>query len=503
VGLVAPLGPARLATLPAGVGRPAYDRAALRSGIVHLGLGAFVRAHLALATEAALNAGADPCWGICGVSLRHADVRDALAPQQGLYTVATRDADDAGRARERLQVVGCVHETLVAPEDPAAVLARIAAPTARIVSLTVTEKGYCRDPADPAQRALHHDHPDIRADLADAAAPRSALGFIVRGLALRRAGGLGGLTLLPLDNLPANGATLHALVLALADRIDTALARWIDTHCSFPASMVDRIVPRTTPADVDAVARGLGCRDAAPVIAEPFFDWAVEDRFFAGRPDWPCGGARLVASAEPFERLKLRMVNGAHSCIAYLGAMAGWPTVDAALRQPAMRAFVDALLRDEVVPTLPALPGLDVEAYRASLLQRFANPALAHRTQQIAMDGSQKLPQRLLGTVRDRLAQRQPVSRLAFGLAAWLHYLRGLDERGNRYPIEDPQADALERWRLAAAAAGDAAAEARHWLRFAPVFGDLGGHASLADEIARALGALREKGVAAALAAVA
>jgi fructuronate reductase len=267
--------------------------------------------------------------------------------------------------------------------------------------------------------------------------------------------------------------------------------------------MVDRIVPRTTTADVEAVALSLGCRDAAPVITEPFFDWAVEDRFVAGRPEWTRGGARFVARAEPFERLKLRLVNGAHSCIAYLGAMAGWPTVDAALRQPVLRHFVDALLRDEVAPTLPTLPGLDVEAYRAALLQRFTNPALAHRTQQIAMDGSQKLPQRLLGTVRDRLALRQPVSRLAFGVAAWLHYLRAVDEQGRRYAIDDPLADALEQWRRAAAAAGDAAAEARHWLRFAPVFGDLVAHEPLADAIAHGLVALRGRGVVAALAALA
>ncbi len=470
--------------------QPRYRREDLQLGIVHLGMGAFVRAHMAVATEAALHATGDLRWGICGVSLRHADVRDALVPQQGLYTVATRDADEHGQARQHLQVVGCVRELLVAPDNPAAVLQRLAAAATRIVSLTITEKGYCRDPANGT---LQWDHPDIVADLTQPDAPRSALGYLARSLALRRAQGLGGITLLSLDNLPANSHTLRGLLLALAERLDPALADWITTHCSFPCSMVDRIVPRTTAADVDVVSRALGCQDAAPVLAEPFFDWAVEDHFAAGRPDWQHGGARFVPEAAPWETLKLRMVNGAHSCIAYLGAAAGWATVDAALGHEPLRRFVDALLRDEVAPTLPALPGLDHETYRAALLQRFANPALAHRTQQIAMDGTQKLPQRLLGTVRQRLVQGQPIKHLALGLAAWVHYLSGQDETGARYAIDDPLAGALQAH--LAAAPTDALDAARHWLRFATVFGDLADCEPLARNMALALAALRQHGV--------
>jgi len=487
---LARLGSAALAALPASVQRPRYRREDLHTGIVHLGLGAFVRAHMALATEAALHATGNLRWGLCGVSLRHAEVRDALAPQQGLYSVATRDADEHGWPRQRLQVVGCVRELLVAPEDPAAVLQRLAAPATRIASLSITEKGYCRD---PASGTLQWAHPDIQADLGEPHAPRSALGYLARGLALRRAQGLGGISLLSLDNLPANGQTLRALLLALSERLDPALAAWIDAECSFPCSMVDRIVPRSTAADLAAVAQDLGCDDAAAVLAEPFFDWAVEDHFIADRPDWGAGGARFVTAAAPWETLKLRMVNGAHSCIAYLGAMAGWATVDVALGHAPLRRFVDDLLRDEVVPTLPALPGLDLGSYRAALLQRFANPALAHRTQQIAMDGTQKLPQRLLGTVRQRLALGMPVRHLALGLAAWLHYLRGQDEAGARYPIDDPLALPLQQHR--AGAPVDTLAEAHHWLRFAPVFGDLAGNETLAQALALSLTALRQRGV--------
>jgi fructuronate reductase len=496
VELVMRLGTDSLRALPGGVARPRYAREALRPGIVHLGIGAFMRAHLAAATEAAIEADGDLRWGIVGVSLRQPGTRDALAPQQGLYTLAIRDADAQGAPRQRLQVLGCVRELLVAPEDPQAVLERIADADARIVSLTVTEKGYCHD---PARGALRFEHPDIGHDLAHAAAPRSAIGFIARGLALRRARGLGPLTLMSLDNLPANGRLLRGAVLAFAQRIDPALADWVAEGCAFPCSMVDRIVPRTTDADRDAVSAALGLQDAWPVLGEPFFDWAVEDRFAAGRPAWQDGGARFVADAAPWEKLKLRMVNGTHSSIAYLGAMAGWRTVDEAIGQPALAQHIERLMADEIEPTLPPLPGLDFGAYRAALLQRYANPALAHRTQQIAMDGSQKLPQRLLGAAADRLAAGLPIPRLALGIAAWLHYLRGVDEQGRGYSVDDPLAAPLTALVREAEAAPDALERARKLVGFAPVFGALAGAPALAAAVAPALQSLRERGVVATL----
>ena len=433
------LSPATLDRLPAEVARPTFDRQALQPGIVHLGIGGFMRAHLVPATEAAIAAG-DLRWGIVGVSLRQPGTRDALAPQGGLYTLALRDADATGRPRQRLQVMGAVRQLLVAPEDPAAVLAAIAAPATRIVSLTVTEQGYC---ADPASGRLRPDHADIAHDLARPLAPRSAIGVIVGGLAQRRAAGGGPLTLLSLDNLPANGRVLRGAVLALAEALDPALAGWIDAGCRFPCTMVDRIVPRSTDADRAGIAAALGLHDAWPVLAEPYFDWAVEDDFAAGRPDWTPAGARFVADAAPWERLKLRMVNGTHSCIAYLGVVAGWATVDQAVAEPLLCRHLQALMRDEIAPTLPPLPGLDPAAYGGQLLARFANPALAHRTRQIAMDGTLKLPQRLLDPLRERLRDGATIGRLALAVAAWLHHLRGVDEAGQAYPIDDPQADAL------------------------------------------------------------
>ena len=490
--------------MPATVTRPRYDRAALRKGIVHLGIGAFARAHLAAATEAALAAGDAPHWGIVGVSLRQADTHEALAPQSGLYTLALRDADDRGEARERLQVVGSLTDVLVAPADPAAVLERIAAPDTRIVSLTVTEKGYHHD---PASGRLREGDADLGHDLSHADAPRTSLGFLVHGLQRRRRRGLGPVTLLSCDNLPANGDTLRGLLLGFAARVDPALADWIGAQCTFPNAMVDRIVPRTTEADRARIGAALGLHDAWPVVAEPFTEWVVEDRFAAGRPAWEHAGVRFVERAEPFEKLKLRMVNGSHSTLAYLGGMAGWASVDEAIAQPALRRFVDTMMRDEIAPTLPALPGLDLDDYRARLLRRFANPALAHQTRQIAMDGSQKLPQRLLGTVRDRLRDGRSLNALALAVAAWLHHLRGVDEAGNAYTIEDPLAAALAQHAAVADQAAQGGADALQrelrrceaWCRFAPVFGDLAGNAALAECMAPQLLSLRERGVLATL----
>jgi fructuronate reductase len=493
------LHPTVFAALPPQVARPRYDRGALRSGIVHLGVGAFQRAHLAAATQAALHATGDLHWGITGVSLRHADTRDALAPQQGLYTLALRDGGPDGRPREQLQVIGALTGVLVAPEDPVVVLDAIAHSDTRIVSLTVTEKGYHHD---PATGTLRLDDADIRHDLAHSDAPRTTLGFIVRGLQRRQRHDRAPLTLLSCDNLPANGDTLRGLVLAFARQVDPSLHAWIAARCTFPNSMVDRIVPRTTPADRERISAVLGVDDAWPVVAEPFFDWVIEDRFAAGRPEWQHGGTRFVDHAEPFEQLKLRMVNGSHSALAYLGAMAGLRTVDQAVAQPVLRRYIDTLMRDEIAPTLPALPGMDLDTYRARLLQRFANPALAHQTQQIAMDGSQKLPQRLLGTVRDRLRAGLSIDHLALAVAAWVHYLRGCDEGGARYEIQDPLADALARQLATASRASLEPDRVASFCAYAPVFGDLGSDLRFVRAVARHTQSLREHGVLATLEAL-
>ncbi len=424
----------RLNAVPEGVERPRYDREAVGIGIVHLGLGAFHRGHMAVYVDDLLARGAGD-WAICGVSLRSPSVRDALAPQDGLYTLVERGPGDP-----RYRVIGAVKEALVAPDDPEAVLQRMARPETHIVSLTVTEKGYCHS---PATGVLDETHPDIVHDLTDPDAPRGAIGFLVSALERRMRADLPPFTVLSCDNLPNNGDTARDIVQRFADLSDPALSRWIDDHGAFPNTMVDRIVPATTDDDRAAVESALGCRDAWPVVTEPFRQWVIENQFSDGRPDWNAAGAQLVEDVAPFELMKLRLLNGAHSSLAYLGYLAGYQTVSDAMADPNMAAYIRRLMDEEVTPTLPVPPGTDLTAYKDALIERFRNPALKHRTWQIAMDGSQKLPQRLLGTIRDRLDAGQPIDCLALGIAAWMRYVTGIDERGEPIDVRDPLAELL------------------------------------------------------------
>ncbi len=477
------LSAATLASLPATVRRPAYDRASLRPGIVHLGLGAFARGHLAEYTEDALEKrfGA---WGIVGASLQRPDQRDRLKPQDGLYTLLK-----LAPAGPELRVIGSVLDVLVAPEGPSALLARIASPDTRIVSLTVTEKGYCHDPATGRLRA---DHPDILHDLENPEAPRSAVGILVAGLRLRRAEGRSPFTVLCCDNLPSNGHVLRGLVRDFAALTDDGLAAWIEAEGAFPATMVDRIVPATTEADIAEVAKLIGLDDAAPVIGEPFRQWAIEDTFVEGRPDWHDVGAQMVSEVAPFEFMKLRMLNGAHSSLAYLGYLAGHETVAEASGDPVFARFL-AGLWGEIIPTVPAPQGVVLADYARDLLVRFQNPAIRHRTWQIAMDGSQKLPQRLLGTIRERLKAGGGIDHLALGVAAWMRYVTGIDEKGGAIEVRDPLAAELKR--RAEAAGRDAAALSASLLGIGAIFGtDLPGEERFTKPVAAHLAALFDKG---------
>lgn len=478
------LGPDTIAALPAGVAVPRYDRSPLDVGIVHLGLGAFHRAHQAVYTDDALNRAAGP-WGICGVSLRNPDTRDALQPQAGLYTVAVRD-----ETGERLRVVGSIVGTLVAPEDPGAVLARLAHPGVRIVTLTVTEKGYCHN---PATGELDVRRADIRRDLSDPARPTSVPGFLVEALRRRRATGVAPFTVLSCDNLPNNGEVTSGILRTYAKLLEPGLDHWIEDNVACPSSMVDRIVPSTTEADRARIDAALGLADAASVVTEPFTQWVFEDRFPAGRPAWEAEGAEPVADVRPYEAMKLRLLNASHSCIAYLGYLAGYPTVAETVADPAFARFVAALMDDEVTPTLVMPGGADLTGYKAALLERFANPALQHRTWQIAMDGTQKLPQRLLGTIRTRLHGGQPFDRLALGVAGWMRYASGTDERGAPIDVRDPLADRLRA--LADAAGPTAGSLAPALLSVREVFGDdLPANPAFVAAVTAALDGLFERG---------
>ncbi|MBV9704758.1 MAG: mannitol dehydrogenase family protein [Methylobacteriaceae bacterium] len=478
------LSAACLAALPEEVARPTYDRGKLDVGVVHLGVGAFHRAHQAVYTEAALAAG-DRRWGILGASLRSADTRDALRPQEFLYTLAERDA-----AGERLQVIGALRDVMVAPEDPGRLLETMARASVKIVSLTVTEKGYCHD---PATGALREDHPDILHDLANPARPRTAIGFLAEALARRRAARLSPFTVLTCDNLPSNGHTVQRVLARFAALRDADLGRFVADAVACPCTMVDRIVPATTAEDRERTAAALGALDAWPVATEPFTQWVIEDRFCQGRPDWSIYGAEFVADVAPYETMKLRLLNGAHSSLAYLGYLAGYATVAEAMSDPDLSAFVTALMTEDALPTLRVPAGADVQTYIEALLERFRNPALKHRTRQIAMDGSQKLPQRLLGTIRDRLAEGAPIARPALSIAAWMRYVTGIDEHGGPIDVSDPLRDDLRR--RADAAGLDARRLTPALLDVAAIFGeDLPRDRRFAAAVESALGSLIRRG---------
>ncbi|UDQ89907.1 mannitol dehydrogenase family protein [Xanthobacter autotrophicus] len=475
-----------LADLPAAVARPAYDIAAAEVGVVHLGVGAFHRAHQAAYLDAILSRG-HKGWAICGASLRSPDTSDALDPQDGLYTLAERSG-----AGDNLRVIGSLRRLLVAPRDPEALLAAMCDPRVRIVTLTVTEKGYCHD---PASGTLDEAHPDIRADLASPQRPVSAPGYLVEALARRRAAGVAPFTVLTCDNLPANGKTVARVTARLAALRDDDLGRFVAGEVAFPSTMVDRIVPATTDDDRALVAAGLGLQDAWPVMAEPFTQWVVEDHFPLGRPPLEEVGVELVSDVEPFEHMKLRLLNGAHSTLAYLGYLAGDATIADTMAVPAFARLVVRLQDEEVTPTLHLPAGVDVAAYKRALRERFANPALRHRTWQIAMDGSQKLPQRLVATARDRLAAGAPIPLLALGVAGWMRYVTGRDEQGNAIDVRDPLAARLKA--LADEAGPDASRLAPALLSVREVFADLGADPRFAGPVRDALARLMARGAAA------
>jgi mannitol-1-phosphate/altronate dehydrogenase len=401
-------------------------------GIVHLGIGAFHRAHQAVYTEDAGDG-----WGICGITQRSAAVADRLVPQDGLYSVLER-----GPAGTSARIIGSVREVLTGE----ATVPRIADPAVRIVSLTVTEKGYRRD---PASGRLRPDDPELQADLAGLP-PRTVIGRLVQGLAHREAP----VTVLCCDNLTANGPALRGLVEEYAEKAGIA----IRCETAFPSSMVDRIVPATTAEDLDEAERLLGVRDEGAVVTEPFTQWVIEDDFAAGRPAWDSAGAIMTADVAPYETMKLRLLNGAHSMLAYLGSDHTYVSEAVGELGDVVRRYMD----EDASPTLDLPAGFDVEAYKSSLLERFANPALRHRTAQIAMDGSQKLPQRLLGVVRDRLAAGAEPRWAALAVAAWMRHVKTARE------LDDPLADTL---RQAAAGASSPAELVDALLAVTEVFG--------------------------------
>ena len=415
-----------LPRLPHTVTTPAYERMKITPGIVHLGVGAFHRAHQAVFIDDCLNRG-ETGWGIVAASLRSPDTRDAIEPQDNLYTFCLRDGQS-----ERLRIVGSILETVVAPENPERLVERMADPRVLIVTLTVTEKGYL---TNLASRSLLRDHPDIVHDLENPERPRSIFGFILAATRRRRAEGSLPLTLLSCDNLPANGHVLRKLLLEFASLADQDLASFIEANIACPGSMVDRIVPATSDADRDAISATLGLSDAWPVVAEPYFRFVIEDRFPHGRPALEKSGVEFVDDVEPYEHMKLRMLNGSHSAIAAIGQIVSLATVADAWAEKTVRDFIDVYWR-EVGRTLD--PAVDGSEFAAGLRQRFANPSLQHKTMQIASDASQKVPLRILSPLRELLAEKAECGAVIFAVALWIRSCAEEDEKGHPITILDP-----------------------------------------------------------------
>jgi fructuronate reductase len=446
---------ASVATLPE-VSRPLVPPGAAGPGILHLGLGAFHRAHQAVYTEEAMAAqGGD--WGIVAVAPRSRSLVDVLREQDNLFSVTTL-AGDTAMTRVNASLVEVAH----LPSQACAILDLMANPAIRVVTITVTEKAYHLDPSTGRLRL----DDEVRADLDTDRDPRTIPGLLIRGLRARRAAGSPPIALVSCDNLPANGTRLRGLV---EQGSGGGLGDWV----SFPSTMVDRIVPATTPATLHRAEVALGRTDLAAVDTEPYRQWVIEDDFPGGRPAWDAVGAVVTTDVTGWERLKLRVLNGVHSTLAYLGALAGCQTIAEAIALPGMTALLTRLVAEDIAPTLTPPPGVRVVDYGGQVLDRFANQAIAHRTLQVAMDGSQKLPQRLLQTIAERRgAGAMPVS-AALAVAAWMRFVLGVADNGAALPLNDPLADTI---RAALPAFGDPATTVRALFGldavFPPAFAD-------------------------------
>ena len=486
-----------LGALPATIARPGYDRASVTPGIVHLGIGAFHRAHQAALIDERLAAG-ETGWGIVAASLRSPDTADALNPQDGLYTLAVRDGGGT-----TCRIIGSILDVIVATQAREKLIAAMTDPRVKIVSLTVTEKGYCHD---PATGTLNEAHPGILADLATTGAPTTAPGLMVEALRRRRAAGVAPFAVLCCDNLPANGTTVRRVLTRLGAMRDAGLGDYIGNEVAFPSTMVDRIVPATTDADRQAISAALGVEDAWPVMTEPFCQWVIEDHFPQGRPRLEDAGAELVSDVAAYEKMKLRLLNGTHSTMAYLGQLAGLETISDTISDPGFARFVRQMMDRDIAPTVPGFTPMQLDAYKSALIERYRNPALKHRTAQISMDGSQKIPQRLMNTARDRLAAGESIGLIATGLAGFLRFMTGTGEDGAALPINDPMAakfaDAakcagatgIARLGNAADAAALAARLAPAMLAITDVFGATGRDSRLAGPVEAALTQLYAKG---------
>ena len=474
-----------LAHLTAGVSVPRYDRRAVRAGIVHIGVGNFHRSHQAVYLDTLMNAGAALDWGICGIGLQPSNtaMRDVMHAQDGLYTVVLRHRDGTWEAR----VIGSIIEYLLAADDPEAAIEKLAAPATRIVSLTITEGGYS---LDAVTGEFDASDPAVASDLRPGAVPHTVFGLVTEALARRRARGIPAFTILSCDNIPANGDVSRRACTAFARLRDPGLADWITRHVRFPSCMVDRITPRTTDADRAELSRRFGIEDQWPVLCEPFTQWVLEDDFADGRPPLEDAGVQIVPEVEPYELMKLRLLNASHQALCYPGYLVGYRLVHEVTTDPLFAGFLLDYMMTEAIPTLKPVPGVDLHRYARELIERFANPEVRDTVARLCANSSDCIPKFLLPVIRDQLAVGGPVTRAAAVVASWARYAEGTDENGEPHEIDDDLAAQLR------AAAGQQRARPDAFLADnRAVFGELADDDRFRRVYGSILAALLEHGV--------
>jgi mannitol 2-dehydrogenase len=464
---------------------PQYDRAKITAGIVHFGVGGFHRAHQALVIDRLLEQGLAADWGICGVGVLPGDraMQRALEQQDCLYTLVEKDADGSRTAR----VIGAIVEYRFAPDDPEGLLERLADPSTRIVSLTVTEGGYG---ISPVTGEFELGAPAVAADLEPGATPGTVFGLVTEALRRRRERGVGPFTVMSCDNILGNGAVARRAFCAFAAAKDADLGEWMRTEVAFPNSMVDRITPVTTDADRAEIAEEFGVTDAWPVVAEPFFQWVLEDAFSAGRPPLDAGGVQLVADVKPYELMKLRLLNASHQGIAYFGHLMGYRYVHDAVDDQTMADFLLAYMRTEAIPTLLPVPGIDLDDYTETLIKRFRNPQVKDTIARLAAESSDRIPTWLVPVIKENLAADRPVRLSAAIVASWARYAEGVDEDGEPIAVVDRLAESLT------ATAREQHRDPLAFVRNVELFGDLADQPRFVEAYRDALDSLHQRGAA-------
>lgn len=478
-----PLSDQVLAELGPQVRVPTYDRSQVKVGIAHFGVGGFHRSHQAMYLDSLMNQSTDLDWGICGVGIMPSDQRmkEALAGQDCLYTLLTRHPSGQVDA----QVIGSLVRYVYGPDDPEAVLAVLADPGVRIVSLTVTEGGYN---INQVTGEFDIDQPAVVADLASGAVPSTVFGYLVEALRRRRERSLAPFTVMSCDNVQHNGEVARSSLLAFAQRKDPVVAEWIASQVAFPSCMVDRITPVTAPTDVEQLRDQFGVEDAWPVVCEPFTQWALEDHFTGGRPALEKAGVQLTDDVAPYELMKLRLLNASHQAIAYHGHLAGYTYADQAAADPIFAEFIVGYMQQEARPTLAPVPGVDLDNYISTIVSRFANPAIKDTIARLAAYGSDRIPKWVVPIVQANLASGRPVARAVAIIASWARYCEGTDEHGGPIQLVDNLADEL------ASAAKRQSSDPLAFVRNQRLFGDLADNHRFADMYTRALGRLHEVG---------